>query len=114
VSSVLYAEKAFLQLMARRLLRYRREAEARGEAYHDVSPYAPLQCGAQAKYKFESAPFGYRPVLYLQNSSMFQPSQLTEIASEILGAPVKLRTIVGDDLEYVRETDVTSSSEEPP
>lgn len=108
--SVPYTEKAFLQLMARRLLRYQREAEARGETYHDISPASPLMCGVHAKYRFEAAPGGYIPVVYLQGLISFSPNQLKEIASEILEGPVKLRASKDDVLEYVREVDAVAST----
>jgi hypothetical protein len=108
--SVPYTEKAFLQLMGRRLLRYTREAEARGEEYHDLSAFAPLQCGVLAKYRFETAPGGYIPVVRLRGTTAFTPSDLKEIAAEILEGPVKLREAVEDDLEYVRELDSGTSA----
>jgi len=109
MASVPYAEKAFLQLMARRLLRYTREAEARGETYNDLSGFSPLQCGVRAKYRFESAPGGYVPVLLLKAHLLYSPGELKEIAAEILDGPVKLRASKDDDLEYVREMDAGTS-----
>jgi len=109
VSLVTYPEKAFLQLMGKRLLRFQRDAEARGEKYHDLSAPAILQCGVLAKYRFESVPGGYAPVVLLRGSLVFSPNQLKEIAAEILDGPVKLREAKGDDLEYVRETDTGTS-----
>ena len=100
-----YPEKAFLQLMGKKLLRFQREAESRGEMYNDLSAFAPLQCGVLAKYRFESAPGGYIPVVLLRLNPLFQPNQLKEIAAEILEGPVTLRAAKGDDLEYVREKD---------
>lgn len=107
--SVPYTEKAFMQLMARRLLRYQREAEARGETYHDVSPFSPLQCGIHAKFRFEPAPGGYRPVVLFRKWSQFQPQELQEIAASILDGPVKLRASKDGDLEYVLEVDAGAS-----
>lgn len=106
---VTYAEKAFLQLMARRLLRYTRDAASRGETYQDVGPLSPLACGAMAKYRFEAAPGGYTPVVTLRGPPTLSPNQLKEIATEILDGAVKLRAAVGDDLEYVREMDAGAS-----
>lgn len=107
---VLYTEKAFLQLVGRRILKYTREAAARGETYHDLVGYSKLQCGASAKFYFEEAPGGYIPVVYLKEEAPFSPSKLKEIATELLDAPAKLRTAKGDDLEYVRESDASSST----
>jgi hypothetical protein len=106
--SVPYTEKAFLQLMARRLLRYQRDAEARGEVYHDVSPFSPLQCGIEAKFRFEVAPGGYIPVVLFKRWAQFQPIELQEIAESVLDAPAKLRTSADSVLEYVRATDATT------
>jgi hypothetical protein len=105
MSSVPYPEKAFLQLMGKRLLRFAREAEARGEKYHDLSPFALLQCGVLAKYRFESAPGGYLPVVTLRIGEGRSFKELEEIAAEILDGPVKLRDATAGDLEYVREID---------
>jgi hypothetical protein len=103
--SVTYAEKAFMQLMARRLLRYQRDAAARGEAYHDISPFSPLQCGALAKLRFEESPGGYNMVAILRSVPALSATEHKEIAADILGEPVILRKAVGDDLEYVRAKD---------
>lgn len=105
-----YPEKAFLQLMGKRLLKYQREAEARGEKYHDISPFSPLQCKVLAKFRFEVVPGGYAPVVLLKENSMYSPNQLKEIATEILDAPVRLRATTDDVLEYVRESDSGTSS----
>ena len=105
MANVLYAEKAFLQLMARRLLRYSREAAERGEKYNDLSGFSPLQCGVRAKFHFEEAPGGYIPVVGIRPGPSFSALELKEIASEILDAPAKLRPAADGDLEYVRETD---------
>lgn len=105
MAHVLYPEKAFLQLMARRLLRYAREAAERGEKYNDLSGFSPLQCGVRVKFHYETAPGGYIPVLLLRPGNTFSAGELKEIAAEILDAPAKLRQAVADDLEYVRETD---------
>ena len=99
---VLYAEKAFLQLAARRLLRSTREAEARGEKYHDVSAPSPLQCGVRARFVFEAAPGGYAPVALLRKNASFTQDEMDTIASELLEGPVRLRKAEGPDLEYVR------------
>ena len=109
MARVTYSEKAFLQLVGRRLLRYQREAEARGETYQDWSPLAPLQCGVLAKCRFESVAGGYIPVAILRRNHMHTVHDLAEIATEILDGPVKLRAEKGDDLEYVREMDAGTS-----
>lgn len=105
MANVPYAEKAFLQLMGRRLLRYAIEAAARGEKYNDLSGFSPLQCGVRAKYRFEKAPGGYIPVVILKSNVSYSPGDLKEIAAEILDGPVLLRSATDDDLEYVREMD---------
>lgn len=102
---VSYAEKAFLQLVAKRLLRYTREAESRGEVYHDISPYAPLQCGAMAKFRFVSRGGLHVPVAVLKNTPNLNPGELKAIAEELLDAPATLRFTKGDDLEYGRTAD---------
>jgi len=109
VARVPYTEKAFLQLMGRRLLRFQREAEARGETYNDLSAFAPLQCGVLAKYRFEAAPGSYIPVATLRITEGLSFKELEEIAAEILDGPVKLREAKAGDLEYVREMDAGTS-----
>jgi hypothetical protein len=109
---VSYPERAFLQLRAKRLLRLQREAEARGEEYHDLSPFAPLQCGIHVKFVFEAAPGGYIPVVFLRKWSLYQPKELQEIATYLLDGPAKLRESAGTDLEYVRETDAGTPAPE--
>jgi hypothetical protein len=109
MAKVPHAEVAFLQLMGRRLLRYTREAEARGEKYNDLSAFAPLQCGVLAKYRFETAPGGYTPVATLRITEGLSFKELEEIAAEILDGPVKLREAKAGDLEYVREMDAGAS-----
>lgn len=110
MAHVAYTEKAFLQLLGRRLLKYTREAAERGETYNDVSNFSPLPCGVGAKFRFEVVPSGYAPVVLLKEMATLGPSQLKEIAAEILDAPVKLRAVKGDVLEYVREMDIGTSS----
>ena len=97
---IAYAERAFLQLLARRLLRYSREAEARGEKYYDIYTRSPLQCGLQAKMVFEHVPGGYAPVLYVHNSVALPNETLLEAAEYVLEGPVKCRKTDGADLEY--------------
>ena len=106
---VSYAERAFLHLMGRRLLKYTREAEERGEKYNDMSSFSPLPCGVSAKFRFEVVPSGYAPVVFLKEMVPVGPGKLKEIATEILDAPVKLRASKDDVLEYVREMDAGTS-----
>lgn len=105
MAQVLYQEKAFLQLVAKRILKYTQEAKTRGEKYHDMSGYSPLQCGARVKYHFEEGEKGPFPVVLVKKIVAFNLAELQQIASEILDAPVYLRASHPDDLEYVRETD---------
>jgi hypothetical protein len=104
VSQVTHPEKAFLQLVGKRLLKFSREARSRGEKFHDLSGFSPLQCGARVKFWFEEKPGGYRPVVLLK-AGTFEAGELKAIAEEILEGPAVLRTSSGDDLEYVRSTD---------
>lgn len=104
MAQVTHPEKAFLQLMAKRLLKFSREAQSRGETYNDLSGYSPLQCGVRAKYLFEEIPGGYRPVVKLKPGN-FDAGELKAIAEELLDSPAFLRASSSDDLEYVRSTD---------
>lgn len=105
MAHVTHAERVFLQFAGKRLLRYSCEARARGEEYHDLMGYAPLQCGALAKYVFEEIPGGYRPVVRLK-AGLLDAAVLPTIAEELLEAPSVLRVSSGNDLEYVRAKDV--------
>lgn len=105
MSLVSYQEKAFLHLVGRRLLQHRRAAEASGEKYHESANYAPLQCGVRARFFFEDSPGGYIQVVQIRGANTFKPEEYEEIASYILDAPAKLRTQLGNDLEYVRKVD---------
>ncbi len=107
---VTYPEKSFLQLVARRVLNYHRQAAANNSRYHDLMPFSPLQCGAFAKYRFWDSPGGYTPVLHLKNTPTFSAEDLKAIASEILDGPVRQSSEAKDVLEYVRETDPTPPS----
>jgi len=104
---VTYPEKAFLQLVGRRLLQKQQEAAVRQSTYHDLSAPAPLQCGVLAKYRFEVVSDGYVPVVQLRGEPLFSPGELKEIAAEILEGPVQLRVATGVDLEYVLEKDLS-------
>ena len=105
MAHVTYPEKAFLLLVARRVLRYSREAAERGEKYNDLSGFSPLQCGVRVRVHLAEAPGGYIPVVGIRPGPSFSASELKEIAAEILDGPAKLRLDGGGDLEYVRETD---------
>lgn len=104
MTDVAYAEKAFLKLIARRMLGYAREAESRGEKYHDVGTFSTLQCGVRAKYRLESVPGGYAPVVILKRSAIFTPDELLKIAGQILDEDAVQRESTSDDLEYVRKS----------
>jgi hypothetical protein len=107
--NVTYQEKAFLQLVARRVVNHRIEAAKRGEAYNDLTPFSPLQCGIRARYSFVEIPLGgFRPVVQVRAPSSFSSAELLEIASEILDGPAKLRATASGDLEYVRESDAAA------
>lgn len=110
MAHVLYAEKAFLQLAARRLLRNTRDAEARGEKYHDMSSPSPLQCGVRAKFVFEAAPGGYAPVAIIRKNPAFAQEEFDGIAAELLEGPARLRKAEGTDLEYVRADSILVES----
>lgn len=105
MADVAYPEKAFLKLVARRVLGYAREAESRGEKYYDIGTFAPLQCGVRVKYRFEKSPGDYTPVVTLKKHPAFGPDELLQIAAELLEAEAVLRSSKENDLEYVRKSD---------
>lgn len=105
MSFISYQEKAFLHLVARRLYRYRHEAQTRGEQYHDTQGLAPLQCGASAKLVYERQNGLDIPVLYLRGTPTLVLDDLNQIAGEVLDGPVKLRKAEPPDLQYVRQID---------
>ena len=110
MAHILYAEKAFLQLTARRILGYRRDAESRGHVYVDVGQPAPLQCGVRAKYRFIDSAGGYAPAVTLRKSPLYSEEEMLEIASELLDSPAVLKGVSGSDLEYVRKSDTHPES----
>ena len=110
MANILYSERAFLQLTARRILGYSREAESRGEAYHDIGPLVPLQCGVRVKYRFEKSPGGYTPVVTFRKSSTYTNEELLDLASELLDGKAVLRKTADPDLEYVRSSDFTAEN----
>ena len=99
---VTYQEKAFLQLVARRILRLQRDADSRGEAYNDFGSFAPLGCGAHARIRFAPAPGGYEMVVNLKRSPYLSADELQMIAAELLEKPAVLRAESPTDLEYGR------------
>jgi hypothetical protein len=104
MSQVDNAERQFLLLVARRVLNFRREASARGEAYTDLSPFTRLACGVRAKLRFEDAPGGYKMIVVFKHPTPndLTDDELKEIAEELANGPVQypVRTAVG--LEYER------------
>ena len=81
------AEKAYLLMLARRILNFQREAAERGEEYHDVGSDAMLECGASARMRFVPCGTGYEPQLWLWGS-FTKPEDYTKVAEGILGGPV--------------------------
>lgn len=107
------AEGAFLALLAKRLLRNQRDAEQRGEVYHDLSSPARLKCGIEAKIVFESTAYGYKPVLTLHEKEGLTSEELAKAATELLGIPTRLRESNSGVLKFEplhEQTDVVHSS----
>jgi len=103
VSVVSNAEKQYLLLVARRVYRGQQETKARGETYHDLSPYTTLSCGLRVRLVFRSIHEKVRPVVifkgtpFLQN---FSVEDLEEAATDIAGEPVSGPVLVADTLEF--------------
>lgn len=95
-------EASLLALVGRRILKYRREAEARGEAYHDVYPLTMLACGLRAKITFEPAPQGYEACVTLLEDARFTPEEYQQAASELLGHPARQARQEKNRLHFVR------------
>lgn len=78
-------EASFLTLMARRVLNHTREAQKRGEEFHDMTRPVPLACGVRAKLVFREVAGGYEPEAHVVPHPGFVRDELALIASEILG-----------------------------
>lgn len=89
------AENAYLLLVARRVLNFQREAEERGETYHDMESDVVLNDGTSARLRFVSCPGGYEPRLWLNGPCLTKEAALRPIAERILGGPVE----EADDVE---------------
>jgi hypothetical protein len=83
------AEKAYLLLVARRVLNFQREAEERGEVYHDMSSDIILNNGCGARLRFISVPGSYEPHLWLKWPVGTPLDKAVEVASGILGGPAE-------------------------
>jgi hypothetical protein len=82
------AENAYLLLVARRVLQFQREAEERGEVYHDMSSDVVLNNGLSARLRFHPCPGGYEPILWL-TGLLKRPEDLLPTAARILGGPAE-------------------------
>ena len=87
----LESEAAFLLLVARRVLNFRRAAEKNGEVFVDMSKPNALKCGIKAKMSFETTGSGYQPVLFIQEEPIVGLEQATQAATELMGTAVKYR-----------------------
>jgi len=94
---VTFAERAYLQLAARRMMNLRRAAEARGEEWHDVGTSTILDCGATVRLVFQVYDGDPRQELFVA------PGKLTEaesqrVAEEVMGGDVTRGDNTGDGL----------------
>lgn len=88
---VTYQESAFLKLRAQRILRLQRDAKERGEEFHETAPFAPLTCGARARFIFVECPGGYQPRAYIKLGGMVTaPEEALRAAEDIFGEPALL------------------------
>jgi hypothetical protein len=78
-------EASLLALTARRLLRAQREAQSRGETYHDLTKPVPVACGIRVKLLFIEAPGGYEAEVHLVPHPSFAEEELRTVASEVIG-----------------------------
>ena len=92
---LVFGEAAYLSLLARRTLNYRREAEQRGEVYNDMLPFTRLMCGAQAKLHFTETVTGYSPVVEIKyRANAGTEEEAKQIAEEIAGSEMILSKYV--------------------
>jgi hypothetical protein len=100
-------EKAFLLLTARRVLKYKREAEVRGEKYQDLVAPEKLASGLRAMIRFDPSAFGYEVHVVIMDDISFTTEEKLCAAKEILGAEARLLYVIGDGpptkLVYVRK-----------
>ena len=85
---LVFGEAAYLSLLARRTLNYKRDAEQRGETYNDMLPFTRLMCGAQARLRFTETATGYASVVEIKRIGTEEEAR--QIAKEITGSEMIL------------------------
>jgi len=101
---LVFGEAAYLSLLARRTLNYKRDAEQRGEKYKDMLPFTRLMCGAHARLRFTETTTGYTPMVEIKRVSTEE--EATQIAKEITGSEMVLSQdahILGATYTFVRK-----------
>lgn len=93
-----------LALVARRILNHRREAEKRGEEYHDIAPLTMTTCGMRVKLSFVPESHGYEPHVEIVNDPRFTQEEFLQAASEIMGRSAQALEPYGNRL-YFRRSD---------
>jgi hypothetical protein len=102
---VLDTEAAFIRMLANRLLRFTREAEARGERYNPVGGPTPVMSGYRARLRHEPAAVGHQTVceVWPKQDGTLVITEAAELASELLATPAKLRGEPTDHLQFVTD-----------
>lgn len=84
------AEAAFLAMLARRIVKHQREAEARGQTYNDLTRPYMLSCGHRAKIRPIATGTGWEPMVHIELKPGTDPSVAEQMARDILGGPAVL------------------------
>jgi hypothetical protein len=87
MKDILPVEIAYLKLAARRIFNYQKEAEDRGERYHDITAGTRLSLGATAKLYFAPVNGGHAPRLEIWDTQADE-TLLAKVACQVLDGPV--------------------------
>lgn len=96
-------EAAFLAMMARRTLRFQREAEQRDQTYNDLTKPWELACGHRARIVPVAVAHGYEPEVEVLLKDGTDPAVAEQIARDILGGPAVALDSVGKTLKFRRK-----------
>lgn len=102
-------ERAYLILVARRALHFRREAEKQGQEYQELEVPVPLESGHSVHLRFLPSAAGYQGVVkvWIDRERLapgtYADAVKQEIAQVVLGGPVEAHeTVAGTTVTYTR------------
>ena len=107
MSHVTRTEILFLDMFAKRMFKFAKDAKAKGTTFVDTAPPTPLGCGVYVKVRYEpvegSPDSPYRAIVSFADRTK-EPSLLKEIAQEILAGrklnPIPILREQGSVVEF--------------